>query len=91
MRFWQLLAYRRGEHTPEPDLAAIDPAFREVILHMTQLDPGTRPGISMNGCLPTSLVEQARAPPMQLIYSRVGGVHALQKVRTAGTERSSTR
>ena len=49
MRVWQLLAYRRGEHTPEPDLVAIDPAFREVILHMTQLDPGMPSGISISG------------------------------------------
>ena len=68
--FWQLLAYRRGEHTPEPDLAAIDPAFREVILHMTQLDPGTPTGISTSEfrCIRGSKPVRS----MQLIYSRSG-------------------
>jgi len=36
----QLLAYRRGEHSPEPALAGVDAPFRELVLHMTQLDPG---------------------------------------------------
>jgi hypothetical protein len=36
----QLLAYRRGEHDPSAQLAAVDDAAaRDLILHMTARDP----------------------------------------------------
>jgi hypothetical protein len=36
----QLLAYRRREHDPGPQLAGLQPPLRRLILHMIQLEPG---------------------------------------------------
>jgi hypothetical protein len=38
--FLQLLAYRRREHDPGPQLAGLPAPLRRLILHMIQLEPG---------------------------------------------------
>lgn len=64
----QLLAFRRGEHSPEPALAAVDAPFRELVLHMTQLDPGapTRAwGRGLQLCEGTANTAQLSPAPAQ--------------------------
>lgn len=39
----QLLAYRRGELDPAPQLVALPTPLQELVLHMIQLAPGGRP------------------------------------------------
>ena len=52
----QLLAYRRREHDPGPQLAGLQPPLRRLILHMIQLEPGDRLRMTTNGvCNPRHL------------------------------------
>lgn len=38
----RLLAFRQGDYNPGAAIAALDPGVRDVVGHMTQLDPGAR-------------------------------------------------
>ena len=84
----QLLAYRRREHDPGPQLAGLQPPLRRLILHMIQLEPGDwRCGHSL--CYPEDLMPAAPAAScpssqgrraqarMQNVVSCVGTFHVL--------------
>jgi hypothetical protein len=52
----QLLAYRRREHDPGPQLAGIQPPLRRLILHMIQLEPGDWRMWTQSLCNPEDLL-----------------------------------